>query len=96
LGGTYHLHAKEYTKQDTSTKQAASTALLAPCFMLDSCLGYSSMLKAVCCPETLIDFHRTTQRYVPEDTIHFFTTTTVSTSNPKQQIKYETRISGMI
>jgi hypothetical protein len=36
--------------------------------MLVSCLAYSSTLKteASCSSETLVDFYRTTQHYIPE------------------------------
>jgi hypothetical protein len=46
-----------------------SPALLANCFMLLSCLAYSSTLKmkAQCTSETLVDFQHTTRRYIPED-----------------------------
>jgi hypothetical protein len=47
--------------------------LLATCFMLVSCLAYSSTLKmeARCFSETSVDFQRTTRRYIPEDrTLH--------------------------
>jgi hypothetical protein len=45
-----------------------SQALLTTCFMLVSCLAYSSTLKieATCSPETLVDFQCITQRYIPE------------------------------
>jgi hypothetical protein len=37
--------------------------------MLVSCLVYSSNLKmaGICSSETLVDFQRTTRRYIPED-----------------------------
>jgi hypothetical protein len=43
-------------------------ALLAACFMLVSCLAYSSTLKMekICSSETLVDFHRITWCYIPE------------------------------
>lgn len=44
---------------------------LAACFMLVSLLAYSSTLNMVTCSsETSIDFHHTTQHYIPEDRIH--------------------------
>jgi hypothetical protein len=47
--------------------QAASRA----CFMLLSLLAYSSALNMVTCSsETSVDFHQTTQHYIPEDRIH--------------------------
>jgi hypothetical protein len=41
----------------------------AACFMLVSCLAYSSILKmeAIRSSETSIDFHRTTRHYIRED-----------------------------
>jgi hypothetical protein len=41
----------------------------AACFMLDSCLAYSSTLKMkeTCSSETSVDFQQTTRRYIPED-----------------------------
>jgi hypothetical protein len=45
-------------------------ALLLPaCFMLVSCLAYSSTLKmeVVCSSEMSVDFHQTLQCYTPED-----------------------------
>jgi hypothetical protein len=44
-------------------------ALLATCFMLVSCLSYSSNLKfrATYSSETSVAFQRITQRYVPEN-----------------------------
>jgi hypothetical protein len=46
-------------------KQVASRA----CFMLVSCLAYSSIMKmeAKCSSETSVDFQRTTRRYITED-----------------------------
>jgi hypothetical protein len=43
--------------------------LLAICFMLVSCLAYSStlMMEVVCSSETPVDFQRTTLRYIAED-----------------------------
>jgi hypothetical protein len=46
---------------------------IATCFMLVSCLAYSSNLrmKATCSSKTSADFQRTTRRYIPEDrTLH--------------------------
>jgi hypothetical protein len=61
FGGTYSLH------------------LQPPAFMLASCSAYSSTLKmqAICSSEMLVDFQRTTRRYIPEDStlvclIHVF------------------------
>jgi hypothetical protein len=48
---------------------------LPPAFMLVSCAAYSLTLKmeALCSSETLVDFQRTTQRYIPEDsTLQYF------------------------
>jgi hypothetical protein len=46
-----------------------SILLLAACFMLFSCLAYSSTLKmeATCFSETLVDFQWTTWRYISGD-----------------------------
>jgi hypothetical protein len=43
-------------------------ALLANCFMLVSCLAYSSTLKmeATCSSEMSVDFQRTIWHYIPE------------------------------
>jgi hypothetical protein len=42
--------------------------MLAACFILVSCLAYSSTLKmeTTCSSETSVDFHRTTLRYIPK------------------------------
>jgi hypothetical protein len=59
--------------EETNMKQAASRAQLAACFMPVSCMAYASTLKmgATCSSETLVDFHWTTQCYIPEDmTLH--------------------------
>jgi hypothetical protein len=39
------------------------------CYMLVSCLAYSSTLKieATCYSETSVDFQRIARRYIPED-----------------------------
>jgi hypothetical protein len=47
--------------------------LLATCWMLVSCLSYSSTLKmeATCSPGTSVDFQRASRRHIPEDrTLH--------------------------
>jgi hypothetical protein len=56
-------------------------ALLATCFMLVSCLTYSSTLKmaATCSSKKSVAVQRTTRRYIPEDKV--FITTAVRTSN---------------
>jgi hypothetical protein len=54
-------------------KLSRNPALLENCFMLVSCLAYSSTLKLeeTCSSETPADFQRTTRRYIPEDgTLH--------------------------
>jgi hypothetical protein len=40
-----------------------------PAFTMVSCLAYCSALNmgAICSSETSVDFHRTTRRYIPED-----------------------------
>jgi hypothetical protein len=45
------------------------STLLAACFMLISCLAYSSTvnMKARCFSKTLVDFQWTTWRCIPED-----------------------------
>jgi hypothetical protein len=50
------------------SKNKLSLRLLAHCFMLVSCLAYSSTLKveAVYSFETSVHFQRTTRRYMPE------------------------------
>jgi hypothetical protein len=47
---------------------------LAACFMLVSCLTYSSTLKmdAICSSETCVEFHRTTRHYIPEGRTLFY------------------------
>jgi hypothetical protein len=49
-------------------------ALLVNCFMLVSCVAYSSALKmeAKWSSETLVDFQQTTLRYIPEDRTYKF------------------------
>jgi hypothetical protein len=61
------------------------TDLLDTCFMLVSCLAYSSTLKmeATCSSETSVDFQRTTVRCIPEDKL--FIITTVRTSDPTRK-----------
>jgi hypothetical protein len=60
---------------DVSEKHVASIfwveAELANFFLLVSCLAYSSTLKmyATCSFEALVDFHRTTWRYIPDNEI---------------------------
>jgi hypothetical protein len=46
-----------------------TTALLAVCFMLVSCLSYTSTLKmeATCSSETVVDFRQITWCNIPED-----------------------------
>jgi hypothetical protein len=54
---------------EQETRQAASK----PAFTMVSCLAYSSTLKmeATYCSETLNDFQRSAQHYIPEDrTLH--------------------------
>jgi hypothetical protein len=60
FGRTYRLHLPVENK--TSKK---------PAFTLVSCSSYSSTLnmKAVCSSETSVDFQRTTQHCIPEDSI---------------------------
>jgi hypothetical protein len=72
LGGPYRLYL-----QETSKKQAR----IAACFLLVSCLAYSSTLKmeAICSSEMLIGFYRTTWYYTQEDRI--FIVTAVRTPN---------------
>jgi starvation-inducible outer membrane lipoprotein len=55
---------KEYTKQNTSTKQVV-LALPAACLMLASCLIYPSIMKmeTPCPSKTSIDFQWITQHY---------------------------------
>jgi hypothetical protein len=50
-------------------KHTASRHLLAVCFMLVSCLAYSSTLKMEVTrfPETSVDFQRTTRPYILKD-----------------------------
>jgi starvation-inducible outer membrane lipoprotein len=52
-------------------KQAAAAALLVACFMLVSCLTYSSALKMelTSSSKTMVGFHQATQRYIPGDII---------------------------
>jgi hypothetical protein len=48
--------------------QGRGRALFDACFMLASCLGYSSTLKMeICSSETSVDFQRNTLCYIPED-----------------------------
>jgi hypothetical protein len=58
--GTYRLHLRG---------RRISQTLLAICFVLVSCLAYSSALKneATCSSETSDDFQRTTYGFIPED-----------------------------
>jgi hypothetical protein len=56
--------------------------LLAVCFMLVSCLAYSSTLKreVICSSETPVDFQRTTWRYIPK--VRTLLNHGLETSNP--------------
>jgi hypothetical protein len=58
-------------------------------FMLVSFLACSSILKmvAICSSETLVDFHPTTRRYIPEDST-LFLATAVRTSNSSVHIPW--------
>jgi hypothetical protein len=60
FGETYCLHRHEAGKQ---------AALLAKCFMLISCLAYSStmMMEATYYSDMSVHFQRTTRLYIPED-----------------------------
>jgi hypothetical protein len=53
----------------SSGRLIASRALLAACFMPVSCVAYSLTLKmeAIYFSEMVVDFHYTTQHYIPED-----------------------------
>jgi hypothetical protein len=55
------------------------------CFMLVSLVVYSSTLRteATYSSETSIDIHAATQRYIPQDTVDLFITTTVRIWNPE-------------
>jgi hypothetical protein len=57
---------------DVSEKHTASIFGLPPASTLVSCSAYSTLkMEAICSSETLVDFQRTTQRYVPEGiTLH--------------------------
>jgi hypothetical protein len=52
--------------------KVASRVRLATCFMLVSCLAYSSTSKmnTTCSSETSVDFQWTARRYIPEDRTH--------------------------
>jgi hypothetical protein len=57
----------------SKNKLSNKPALLATCFTLYSLLDHSSTLKkeAICSSESLVDFQRTTRRYIPEErTLH--------------------------
>jgi hypothetical protein len=58
----------EETSVNAGGKQGTSSP---PAFMLISCSAFSSTLKveAICYSETLVEFQRTTWRYMPEDNI---------------------------
>jgi hypothetical protein len=56
-----------------NSKPSEKPIILAACFMLISCLAYSSALKleATGSSKILVGFQWTTQRYMPEDrTVH--------------------------
>jgi hypothetical protein len=56
-------------------KQSKAKPFRAACYMLVSCLAYSSTLKnyLICSFETAVDIQRTTWRYIPEDrTLHIY------------------------
>jgi hypothetical protein len=66
FGGTYYLHLQgQRISQEISTNET----LFVTCFMLVSCLAYSSTLKmeVICSSETSVDFQRITWRYIPEE-----------------------------
>jgi hypothetical protein len=53
--------------RNTSLPSSGSMCMPIACFMQASCLAYSSPLKMALSPETQVDFHRTTQCYIPND-----------------------------
>jgi hypothetical protein len=61
FGGTYRIHLQG-RRISRVRNQRESRSLV-------SCSAYSSTLKidAICSSETLVDFQRTTRRYIPED-----------------------------
>jgi hypothetical protein len=75
LWGTCHLHLQcgKISQGRNQHEQVASRPFLATCFMLFSCLSYSSTMKEeeICFSQMLADFQRSTQCYVLEDrTLH--------------------------
>jgi hypothetical protein len=59
-----------------------------PCYMLVSCLAYSSTLKmeATCSSEMSVHFERTKRRYIPGD-ITLYTPCIISGSSPNVKVK---------
>jgi hypothetical protein len=66
----WDMGISRYRGLSSISKQAASrTTLLAACYMLVSCLAYSSALRmeATYSSGKYVDFHRTTRLYIRED-----------------------------
>jgi hypothetical protein len=73
--GTCRLHLQDWRIRQARNQNetAAGTPLLTSCFMLVSCLSFSSILKmeATCSSETSVDFQRNTRRCISENrTLH--------------------------
>jgi hypothetical protein len=64
----WHLHSFNYFRLYDENSRWQADPSLPPALTLVSCLTYSSTLKmkVICSSETLVDFQRTTRRYIPE------------------------------
>jgi hypothetical protein len=51
----------------------SNRGLYASCFVLVSCVAYSSTpkIEVICCSETSVDFYQITRYYIPEDSTLF-------------------------
>jgi hypothetical protein len=67
LEGTCRFHLQR--RRISQEWNQHEISLLVTCFILVSCLDYSSTLKmeATCSPETSVNCQRTTRCYIPED-----------------------------
>jgi hypothetical protein len=75
-GGTYTylLHLQGQGISRARNQREASRACLPPASTLISCSAYSltQKMEAICSTETSVDFHRTTRRFIPEDSITLY------------------------
>jgi hypothetical protein len=66
-------------------------AVISACLILVSCFAYSSALKteAIYSSETSVDFHLTSQRYIPEDRTHLYQLTELKKNIDIEKINFK-------